>query len=147
MLSRWRLDYMKTKLAVGLSVAFAGVFGLTQVSAQQAYPPASLDIVVRDFSVEHIDFENFSEEFVSKGDQNYCNQNGVTKCGDKMKTMGLAHFDDAWYVDYAPFHLTCGNRRSGTGATIGTDGLPLIANPYLPDYLQTEISKTGAVLK
>ena len=89
MLSRWRLDYMKTKLAVGLSVAFAGVFGLTQVSAQQAYPPASLDIVVRDFSVEHIDFENFSEEFVSKGDQNYCNQNGVTKCGDKMSLSSM----------------------------------------------------------
>ena len=31
----------------------------------------SFDVVIRDFSVEHIDFENFSEEFVSKGDQNY----------------------------------------------------------------------------
>ena len=147
MLSRWRLDYMKTKLAVGLSVAFAGVFGLTQVSAQQAYPPASLDIVVRDFSVEHIDFENFSEEFVSKGDESYCNKGGVTKCGDKIRTMGLNHYDDTWYVDYAPYHITCGNHRSGTGATIGTDGLPLIANPYLPDYLQTEISRTGTVLE
>ena len=107
----------------------------------------NIDVVIRDFSVEHPDFENFSEEFVSKGDQNYCNTGGVTKCGDKIRTMGLNHYDDVWYVDYAPYHSTCGNIRSGTGATIGTDGLPLVANPYLPDYLQAEISKTGTVLE
>ena len=106
----------------------------------------SFDVVIRDFSVEHIDFENFSEEFVSKGDQGYCSSGAVTKCGDKIRTMGLTHYDDSWYIDYAPFHITCGNHRSGTGATIGTDGLPLIPNPYLPTYLQ-QTSTTGTVLE
>lgn len=138
---------MKKKLVAGLALTAVslGAFGLAPANA--AEKKASLDIVVRDFSVEHPDFENFSEEFVSKGDESYCNKNGVTKCGDKIVGFNYPHYDMLWYDTYAPYHVTCGNHRSGAGAMIGTDGLPMTLNPALPPYLQVETSRTGVPLE
>ena len=101
---------------------------------------AQLDIVVRDFSVEHSDFENFSEEFASTGDDNYCKGS----CGDKIYAMGLHGYRDDWY-GRADLHKSCGNHRSGAGAKIGVDGKPMTVNSHLPEYLQ-EVS-TAEVLK
>jgi fibro-slime domain-containing protein len=122
---------MKTKLFAGLSVAFVGVLGLTPVHADVA-GAANLDIVVRDFPVTHPDFENFSEEYISTGDQNYCGG----KCGDKILAKGIPGYDAAWYGLGPIYHQTCGNGRSLTGAWIGQDGKPNKLNPYLPTYLQ-----------
>lgn len=130
MLSRWRLDYMKTKLVAGLSVAFVGLFGLTPVHADVA-GAANLDIIVRDFPVNHPDFENFSEEYISTGDGNYCGG----QCGNKILAKNFPGYDQAWY-GLAPYHNSCGNGRSKAGAWIGQDGKPNLLNPYLPTYLQ-----------
>lgn len=111
---------------------------------------ADLDIVIRDFQPDHPDFENFSEEFVSPGDDPSPCASG--KCGDNVVNTTVCNgglckgFDVTWYGQ-AALHNTCGNRRSGAGAQIGQDGYPLTPNPYLPSYLQTQISKTGAVLE
>ena len=132
---RWRLSYMKTVKWIAACACFAG-------SAFAA--DAQLDIVVRDFSVEHPDFENFSEEFASTGDNNYCGG----QCGNKMlaeaATLGCVGYDQAWY-DRAAFHMSCGNHRSGNGSMIGVDGKPMIVNPQLPPYLQ-QVS-TGPALE
>lgn len=104
--------------------------------------PAVLDIVVRDFSVEHTDFENFSEEYISTGDGNYCGG----KCGDKILQKNYYLYDQTWY-NYGPYHETCGNHRSGKGATIGTDGLPMVSNLFLPTYLQNNVSVTNVPLE
>lgn len=92
---------------------------------------AQLDIVVRDFSVDHPDFENFSEEFASTGDDNYCGGS----CGDKIFAKGFKGYDAEWY-GRADFHRSCGNHRSGMGAMIGVDGNPMTQNMALPDYLR-----------
>ena len=112
--------------ALCASSAFAGV--------------AQLDIVVRDFSVEHPDFENFSEEFASTGDDNYCGGS----CGDKILAKGFVGYDADWY-GRAALHRSCGNHRSGMGAKIGADGNPMTANPALPPYLQQ--TSPGPVLE
>ena len=131
MLSRWRLDYMKTKLFAGLSVAFVGVLGLTPVHAD-VVGAANLDIVVRDFPVTHPDFENFSEEFVSTGDGNYCKG----PCGSLILAKGIQGYGVDW-GNNSFLHETCGNGRSRAGAWIGQDGKPNQLNPYLPTYLQS----------
>ena len=107
---------------------------------------AQLDIVVRDFSVEHEDFENFSEEFATS------DADAEGKCGgpcsNKMlndaTNYGYVGYDQAWYGRSA-LHMSCGNLRSKTGSMIGIDGKPMTANPQLPPYLQ-QIS-AGPVLK
>lgn len=106
----------------------------------------AFDVVLRDFSVEHPDFENFSEEYVSTGDGNYCTKGGSTSCGDMILEKGYIHYDAYWHADLAPYHYTCGNFRSKTGATIGSDGFPMTQNPYLPPYLQVA-SATGKALE
>ena len=99
------------------------------------------ETIVRDFPVSHEDFENFSEEFASLGDNNYCRNRGSTSglCGDLIYNMnreGKVHgFDDTWY-GYADLHMSCGNAHSKTGDWIGQDGLPSVVNPFLPSYLQ-----------
>ena len=96
---------------------------------------AQLDIVVRDFSVDHPDFENFSEEYASFGDDNYCGQQCAYKMLNEATTYGYVGYDQAWF-DRGALHMTCGNHRSGAGSMIGIDGKPMIANPQLPAYLQ-----------
>ena len=96
---------------------------------------AQLDIVVRDFSVDHPDFENFSEEFASFGDNNYCGGQCSNKMLAEAASLGCIGYDQAWY-DRSALHMSCGNHRSGAGSMIGIDGKPMIANPQLPAYLQ-----------
>ncbi|WP_290954908.1 fibro-slime domain-containing protein [Fibrobacter sp.] len=104
---------------------------------------ANLDIVVRDFPVNHPDFENFSEEYASTGDQDggkWCLNHGATttgQCGESMLNMGIFGYDAVWYGATAA-HLTCGNKRSKQGAWIGQDGKPSVINPFLPSYLQAQ---------
>lgn len=132
---------MKTKTLATLGIPLAAA---SMVFA--ADEPAVLDIVVRDFSVTHSDFENFSEEYISPGDNSYCTKNGMTKCGDMIVNSGYSLYDQTWY-SYGPYHETCGNGRSKKGALIGTDGLPMSVNYYLPVYLQNNISTTGVPLE
>ena len=111
---------------------------------------ADLDIVIRDFQPSHPDFENFSEEFISPGDNPSPCASG--KCGDNIVNTTVCNgglctgFDATWYSQ-AALHTSCGNHRSSAGAQIGQDGYPLTPNPYLPSYLQTQVSKTGSVLE
>lgn len=62
------------------------------------------------------DFENFSEEYVSTGDGNYCTKGGSTSCGDMILEKGYLHYDAYRHADLVPYHYTCGNFRSKTGA-------------------------------
>ena len=107
---------------------------------------AQLDIVVRDFSVEHPDFENFSEEF-STSDADAEGQCGGP-CSNKMLNEATAYgyvgFDQAWY-DRAALHTSCGNDRSKAGSMIGVDDKPMSINPQLPGYLQQ--TSAGPVLE
>lgn len=128
---------LKTLVTLGVSLASASL-----VFADDAV----LDIVVRDFAVDHTDFENFSEEYVSQGDGGHCTKNGSTKCGDMIVNKGYYLYDQTWY-SYGAYHESCGNGRSKKGAIIGTDGLPMTVNPYLPSYLQTQISTTQVPLE
>ena len=144
---------MKRKLVAGLALT-AVSFGLVSFTPAHAdvEGAANLDIVVRDFPVDHPDFENFSEEFVSKGDNSYCANHGSLSgtCGELIVntslTKGAIGYDQAWYTTYAPFHTTCGNGRAAAyaiannlpvpGDWIGQDGKPHQQNPKLPSYLQ-----------
>lgn len=97
----------------------------------------TFDLVIRDFPVTHPDFENFSSEYASRGDYNYCELKGATSglCGELILNAGLPGYDASWYALEA-YHMTCGNVNSKTGAWIGQDGLPNVANLMLPTYLQ-----------
>lgn len=150
--NRWRLDIMKRKLVAGLALSAVsfGLVSFTPVHADVA-GAANLDIVVRDFPVTHPDFENFSEEFISTGDNNYCANHGATggTCGELIfntsVSKGAIGYDAAWYTTYAPFHATCGNGRSKAGDWIGQDGRPHLPNTMLPSYLQ--LTTTADTLK
>ena len=146
--SRWRLDLMKRNIVSGLALT-AVSFGLVCVASANAAAAgaANLDIVVRDFPVNHPDFENFSEEYASTGDGNggqWCLQGikneshralGTGLCGESMYRTGLFGYDDIWYGQVNQ-HNTCGNKRSRKGAWIGQDGKPNQINLFLPSYLQ-----------
>lgn len=138
---------MKKNIAAGLALT-AVSFGLVCIAPAHAdvAGAANLDIVVRDFPVNHPDFENFSEEFISHGDNNYCQNHGSASgiCGELIYAKGIFGYDANWW-NFAAMHNTCGNGRSGAGAWIGQDGLPNIANPFLPSYLQG--TTTSQVLK
>ena len=106
----------------------------------------TFDVVVRDFSVDHPDFESFSEEFANTGDNNYCISKGGSSCGELIYAAGFTGYDEYWYARKDE-HMSCGNVRSKSGAMIGTDGLPMTLNPFLPSYLQTEVSKSAEALE
>ena len=91
---------------------------------------AEIDLVVRDFSVEHEDFENFSEYAVDYGAD--------------ILNYGMVGFDANWSAR-AALHATCGNGASGSGVKIGADGKPMTVNQQLPPYLQQ--TSSGPVLK
>ncbi len=96
---------------------------------------AQLDIVVRDFSVTHPDFENFSEEYAAGH-------------GAEIQGYGKPGYDATWFANDA-LHRSCGNQSSRQGAMIGTNGLPMTANEdpgtSLPAYLRQ--TSPGPVLK
>ena len=114
--------------------------GFAQTATQDV---RTLDIVIRDFQPTHSDFENFSEESVEHINDIY---NYRTATGAEMKYFG---YDLDWY-NAAAYHNTCGTEitydKYGVGAQIGTDGIPMQINPYLPQYLQYT-SFTNEVLK
>ena len=91
---------------------------------------AQLDIVVRDFSVTHPDFENFSEEYAGGH-------------GTDIQNYAKPGYDAEWFSKDA-LHRSCGNQTSNQGQKIGIDGLPMFANPFLPAYLQQ--ASAGPVL-
>ena len=132
---------MKRKLVA--SLAFSVFLGLVCFISAHAYVvgAANLDIVVRDFPVNHPDFENFSEEFVSHGDNNYCQKQGSASgmCGELIYAKGVFGYDANWW-NFATMHNTCGNMYSRAGAWIGQDGYPNVLNPFLPSYLQAVTS-------
>ena len=142
---------MKKNIAVGLALT-AVSFGLVCFAPAHAdvAGAANLDVVVRDFPVNHPDFENFSEEYASTGDQNggqWCRQ-GVSAaqratetglCGESMYKMNIPGYDVNWWSQIA-LHNTCGNKRSKQGAWIGQDGKPSAINYFLPSYLQSVTS-------
>jgi hypothetical protein len=82
---------------------------------------ARIKLVIRDFSVDHPDFENFSEDFV--------------RHGAEIQAYGKMGYDADW-ADRSALHVSCGNGESGNGAAIGTNGLPTVPNEALPAYLQ-----------
>ncbi len=91
-----------------------------------------LDLIIRDFMPSHPDFENFAEESVKNLDAIY--------------KYGLPGYDISW-KNLSAYHSTCGNVASKAGVALGTDGLPLVANPVLPTYLQqSSKSPTGGTL-
>lgn len=124
------------------SLLLFGMFGLGHAASAKI---AELDIVVRDFEPNHTDFENFSEEFASPGDGNYCVKGGSKTCGDRIKDGGYSGYGSTWY-GLKDLHRSCGNMRSKAGATIGTDGLPTKENGSLPKYLR-QTSSSGDVLE
>ena len=128
---------MKTKIVTGL--ALSATLGLFCIPAHaDVAGAANLDIVVRDFPVNHPDFENFSEEYISTGDGNYCSKHGALQtglCGELILNMGIFGYDANWW-GLGPMHSSCGNGRSKAGAYIGQDGKSSIMNAFLPTYLQ-----------
>ena len=133
-------------------ITLGALFGCSVVGFAQtsALDVRTLDIVIRDFQTNHPDFENFSEEYASKGDQNYCSKEGAFltgQCGELIVNSGYVGYDVSWYNNVL-LHNSCGNKSTidmGFGARIGTDGLPMVANPFLPPYLQG-VSTTGEAL-
>ena len=119
---------MKKKFVMFSTVLAAGA--LMNAFAQVSNVPITLDVIVRDFQPSHPDFENFSEESVS-------NLNNIY-------SYGLPGYDLTWY-NLSAYHNTCGNKASKAGVALGMDGLPLVANPLLPAYLQ-QVSATGGNL-
>ncbi len=119
---------MKKKFVMISTLLAAG--SLMTAQAQVSNVDISLDVIVRDFMPNHPDFENFSEESV--------------KNLDKIYNYGLPGYDISWY-GLAAYHNTCGNKESKAGVQLGMDGLPLVANPVLPAYLQ-QVSATGGNL-
>ena len=130
---------MKTTNWIAACACFAG-------SAFAA--DAQLDIVVRDFSVDHPDFENFSEEYATTDADAEGKCNGQ-QCAYKMLSDATAYgyvgYDQAWF-DRGVLHMSCGNERSRAGAMIGVDGNPMSPNPALPAYLANVVS-SGPVLE
>ena len=109
--------------------AFGAVIGCaSMLYAAGTNDMRQLDIVIRDFQPNHPDFENFSEEAESHLNDIYNYVAGAA-------AMNVFGYDMAWYSDVA-YHHSCGNMASKQGALIARDGLPKIANPYLPSYLQ-----------
>lgn len=91
-----------------------------------------LDIIIRDFQPSHPDFENFAEESFNNAKNIY--------------NYALVGYDINWF-NLAAYHNTCGNAASKAGVALGVDGLPLVANPILPAYLQQKSkSATGGYL-
>lgn len=105
----------------------------TGIAFAQGANVASLDVVIRDFSVEHPDFENFSEEKT-----NIFNVGGVS-------TGVVGYTSDAFWMGKA---ATCANEKNPQfGIPIGENGYPMVTNPNfaLPPYLVFNESAGPAV--
>lgn len=137
----------KNWLVAGLLAGFSSL----AFAAGQAVT-ADLDIIIRDFQPNHPDFENFSEEYISPGDDNGVENTCKTgKCGDNILKTTLCGggpcvgYDATWDAQ-SELHVSCGNKRSETGAKIGQNGYPMTPNTVLPSYLSS-ITSSGPVLE
>ena len=88
------------------------------------------DVVIRDFSVNHPDFENYSEVYA----EGY---------GDAILDYGMVGYGTDWYSRW-PYHSSCGNYISKVGEKIGVDGKPMEVNTLLPEYLR-DVSTASAL--
>lgn len=116
---------MKKKFLM-LSTLLAAGSAMT-VQAQVIDMGIQLGVIVRDFQPSHPDFENFSEESFKNAQSIY--------------NYGLLGYDINWF-NLAAYHNSCGNKESRAGVAIGKDGLPLVANPLLPAYVQQQSTST-----
>ncbi len=151
------------KIATAAVSVLLGVIGVSSAFAQSG-TIASLDVIVRDFEPGHSDFENFSEEYAG-----YEDKSGAAKM-TKMGPYTTACYTTAyggttcvgydavdWYQTKAAYHNWCGNKASDAlfrkglnagypGVAINTSGNPMVANAYLPAYLQASAA-VGDTLK
>ncbi len=107
----------------------AGLMGFTAVFAQSVGGTvAALDVIIRDFSVTHPDFENFTEE-----------KPNIMIAGTAVP----GYMDNIFWVGKP---ATCANEANpGHGIPIGTDAYPMVANPFLPALLQLKTSETTQI--
>ena len=117
---------MKKKFLMISTLLAAG--SLMTAQAQVSNLDISLDVIVRDFQPSHPDFENFSEESVKNAQSIY--------------NYGLYGYDINWF-NLSAYHNTCGNKESMAGVLIGNDGLPLVANTLLPEYVRQQSISSG----
>ena len=93
-------------------------------------PYLQFDVVIRDFSVTHPDFENYSEEYAAG-------------YGSDILNYGMPGYDADW-DSRSPYHMTCGNAVANPGVKIGIDGKPMTPNAVLPEYLR-DVSTASAL--
>ena len=115
---------MKAKKWIIACACLAG----SAFAAGNSYLP--FDVVIRDFSVTHPDFENYSEEYAAG-------------YGDAILNYGLVGYDEDW-DSRSPYHMTCGNAVANSGVKIGIDGKPMTPNAVLPEYLR-DVSTASAL--
>ena len=99
---------------------------------------AIIRVILRDFSAEHQDFENFSDQ-ASGNDFRY-----GTPISQSILAYGLPGYGEDWAAR-SELHNSCPGNR--TGVAIGADGLPMVKNPSLPSYLQKKVSTEPAALE
>jgi fibro-slime domain-containing protein len=134
----------------------AALFGLVGVVTSQAVPvdpenQRELDIIIRDFSVIHPDFENFQEEaYNSINHGGECI--GKSCVGEFPSTWNITYSADAeWTTRRSNYPLYgCGNTQTPEyGIAVGVNGYPHdIKSPSgaestTPDYVRSVIDQTG----
>lgn len=102
------------------------------IASAQGPTMASLDIVIRDFQVDHPDFENFTEEKAN-----------IKNAGVSLGVQGFT-MDPTWMVKPA----TCANEKNPQfGIPMGVKGYPMVSSPnlFLPPYLAFNNAAGAAV--
>ena len=165
-----RLEVAK-RIALGATVF--GMVGAVSSQADRAVAPMvdvaenqrGLDIVVRDFSVTHPDFENFQEEafysfvtepikFPTRGSANTWKGFGLRHLGDK--TWSGYSDNDEWMARRSNWDLYgCASTRTvdgglGLGIAIGVQGYPTSYKSMdgrfestVPEYIKTKIDQSA----
>jgi fibro-slime domain-containing protein len=108
----------------------AGAVGMASAGSM-----ANLDIQIRDFPVTHPDFENFTEEAFN----NYATWGSTWLPSYSNDAFWINKIAGGWNGTYA----SCATQNNpSTGIGIGTDGYPMVVNPYLPALMQAKVSAT-----
>lgn len=111
-------------------VLLAGAVGMVSAGSM-----ANLDVQIRDFPVTHPDFENFTEEAYN----NYATWGSTWLPSYSTDGFWLNKIAGSSNGTYA----ACATQNNpSTGIGIGTDGYPMIVNPYLPVLMQAKVSAT-----
>lgn len=132
----------------------ATLFGLVGAVSSQAVVEDNqreLDIIIRDFSVTHPDFENFQEEA----------HNSIFNGGKKSGGKVIGKFPDTWHVSYTSNEewnirrsndalFGCGNTQNPElGIAVGVNGWPHDilsgsgASSTVPQYVQLLLDQSG----